>query len=220
MTGDAAFDVPTGPSCGVCGRDASTWLHHLDPDKAGFTVHGKTHVWAQQVGLCERCEQMYRAGDDAGLVAVHERTWETTAEDVEQGIRRALVVLRAADLGAVEVARWLPPGAAELAADGFVPVEYLSGAIEVELVWPLPHRRSVPETRAGMGDDDGLLWLVRSPWPAVPLTEAIDLMWQWVEQPDPASPAAPYDSRTVTSRSRDFLGRDEAWVQSYRRSLG
>ena len=228
MTGDAAFDVPedrdheapTGPTCGVCGRDAGAWMHRLDTGRAGFEVYGKPHVWADPVGLCERCERLYRAGDDEGLVAVHERTWEKTAEDVEQGIRKPLAVLRAADLGAVEVSRWLPPGSAELAAEGFVPVEYLSGAIEVEQVWPGPHRRSVPETRAGMGDDDGLMWLIRSPWPAVPVDEAVALMWDWAEQPDPASPAAPHDSEWMTKRSRDFLSRDEAWVLDHRRGRG
>jgi hypothetical protein len=64
------------------------------------------------------------------------------------------------------------------------------------------------------------MWLIRSPWPAVPVKDVVALMWHWAEQPDPAAPAAPYDSERVTSRSGDFLRRDEAWVLEYRRGRG
>lgn len=234
MTGDAAGDGapggpggrdgedPTGPSCGICGRDAGAWLHRLDGDRARFDVYGKPHVWASEVALCDRCERLYRDGDDEALAAVHhERTADMPAEDVAQLIRTPLAALRAADTGAIEVARWLPPGAAGLAAEGFVPVEYLSGGIDVPRVWPAAHRRSVPETREGLGDGDGLMWLVRSPWPALPVTEAVSLMWDWVENPDPGTPTETHeDVEWGRRRSRDFLHREQEWVLAYRRGRG
>ena len=207
-----------GPSCGVCGRSGAAWLHHLDTTAAVFDVHGKQHVWADPLGMCARCEGLYRAGDDEGLAAVDERAQGQREDPV---IRRSLAALRAADLGAVEVARWLPPGTTDLAAGGFVPVEFLTGGLDVPAVWPEPHRRSVPETRSDRSDEgDGLIWLVRSPWPAVPAGEAVALMWDWVEQSTTDRPEQEYDAGRERARCRDFLGRDQAWVLEYRRRRG
>jgi hypothetical protein len=63
------------------------------------------------------------------------------------------------------------PGVTRLQGEGFEPVEKYTGAVWVAGLWPEEHRRSVPETRAWMLEDqsDARVWLVRSPWPAIDL---------------------------------------------------
>jgi hypothetical protein len=71
------------------------------------------------------------------------------------------------------------PGAAELIAAGFEPIESLTGAVWVATVWPEEHRRTIPETRPGWLDEhsDGLVWFVRSPWPDIAPSDVLSILW-------------------------------------------
>jgi len=71
------------------------------------------------------------------------------------------------------------PGVTELIDEGFEPIEHLTGAMWVVTVWPEEHRRSVPETRPGHEELQlqGLLWLVRSPWPGLSAADALSVVW-------------------------------------------
>ena len=76
-------------------------------------------------------------------------------------------------------------GVADLRAQGFEPIEEHTGAIEVAELWPEDHRRWVSETREAWLDDtndDGRLWLVRSPWPSLSLPDALNVLWSWSER--------------------------------------
>jgi hypothetical protein len=87
------------------------------------------------------------------------------------------------------------PGVRELVADGWIPLESMTGMLRVGEVWPVAHARSVPETRADWRDDDslgpsqGLVWLVRSPWPSIAVADALNLVWSYVERDREASPS-------------------------------
>src|SRR5437763_1917831 len=61
------------------------------------------------------------------------------------------------------------PGAAGLLAEGFVPLERLTGDTRVVEAWPEEHRRVLPETRPALQTDldDDEIWFVRSPWPTI-----------------------------------------------------
>jgi hypothetical protein len=74
---------------------------------------------------------------------------------------------------------------AELATQGFEPIEAYTGAIWVAQLWPDEHRRSVAETRPVSVDEshrDGRLWLVRSPWPGLSVEDSLNVLWTWVER--------------------------------------
>jgi hypothetical protein len=75
------------------------------------------------------------------------------------------------------------PGVLVARGQGFTPIEELTGSTEVVSVWPPQHRRRVRETRAGWptDDSDGWLWLVRSPWRAVTVEDALSLVWSNAE---------------------------------------
>jgi hypothetical protein len=209
--------------CALCGVGTAAWMHRLDWDKARFRVYGKGHTWAHEVAVCERCERLYRAGDDDGLLAVHERSWQKSAEGVEEGIRNSLLAFRRADVGAVSMAEWLPPGVADAVRDGFVPIDDLLGEDWVIALWPLEHRRALPETRPGWveSSDDGMVWLVRSPWPEVPVEEAVRLMWEWVygrRSPRTGRVTAEGDA-AWQALTREFLHLDVASVLDFRSSV-
>jgi hypothetical protein len=74
-------------------------------------------------------------------------------------------------------------GVDDLRREGFTPVEELTGFVEVAMVWPDGHRRSVPETREWwLGEPlDAQLWLVRPPWPGWTLDEVLLLLWSVVD---------------------------------------
>lgn len=77
------------------------------------------------------------------------------------------------------------PGVAEIAQDGFEPLENHTGAMWVARLWPKAHRRAVAETRPEWLEDpdsDGQLWLVRSPWESLTLDDTFALLWTWVER--------------------------------------
>ncbi len=73
------------------------------------------------------------------------------------------------------------PGVAEIAAEGFTPLEEHTGALDIGTVWPEPHRRSVADTRPEPLDGSGVIWLVRSPWPGISLPQALNVVWSEVD---------------------------------------
>jgi len=101
-----ADDLPRNSvdqSCPFCGSTKVTWLHPLDRALVTFTVFGKGHTLPHFWTLCDRCEQLYRAGDDEAILrlAVAEGSWaERTLIDVDEQVRRPFEVFRRADLGA------------------------------------------------------------------------------------------------------------------------
>ncbi|MBV9099294.1 MAG: hypothetical protein JO079_14675 [Frankiaceae bacterium] len=76
------------------------------------------------------------------------------------------------------------PGVAEARAEGFTPIEELTGFAEVAMVWPEEHRHAVPETREWWLDEplDGKLWLVRPPWPGWSLDDVFTFLWSVVDE--------------------------------------
>lgn len=216
--------------CSFCQINTTEWMHRLDWDRASFRVYGKGHIWAPEVGLCGRCERLYQARDDDGLVAVYHREWQKTDEDVQEGIRNPLAAFRLADLGGASMAQWLPPGVVEATRAGFTPLSDLAGDDLVVTVWPDEHRRAVPETRPDKREfsEDGNFWLVRSPWPDIPIQEVIDLMWTWVDERHPiatrripgedaATRQARFadDERTRRDLQRQFLSLNQTAVLDY-----
>ena len=75
------------------------------------------------------------------------------------------------------------PGVADLRADGFTPIEELTGFVEVALVWPEHHRRSTPEVRDWwLGEPlNGQLWLVRPPWASWTIEEVLSFLWSVID---------------------------------------
>ena len=75
------------------------------------------------------------------------------------------------------------PGVDALRAEGFTPIEELTGFVTVALVWPEQHRRSVPETRDWWLAEplDGKVWLIRSPWPEWTLDDTFACLWSVVD---------------------------------------
>ena len=206
--------------CAFCDERRAVWIHHLDPNKAQYLIFGKGHTWADRADLCARCEQLYRAGDDEALVALRHRTWPA---DVDDSHRKAVAAFRRADLGPTPIAQWWPPGVAQLVAEGFTPLEDLTGNLEIAAAWPTLHRRSVPETRDGWDDvwDDGRCSLVRSPWPSVPLSEVIRLLWTYVDEAMPdqhrrSGPGSAEMDRQRNAAVARFLSFDEQAVAGFR----
>lgn len=172
------------PECDLCEERPAVWTHTLDLRRATFRTYGREHVWASRVALCERCEGLYAAGDDEGVVAAHARTRERTDEDGHEAVRVPLAAFRRADTGApVHRADLLPPGAAELIAQGYAPVGELTGSQIVAQVWPEAHRRTLPAAAHGGPDASGseAYVLLRSPWPGLHISTVVDRMWPWVE---------------------------------------
>ena len=76
-------------------------------------------------------------------------------------------------------------GVGELMAEGFTPIENLTGMLEVAVVWPEEHRRSVPEVRGWLLKDEqlqGRLWAVRTPWPGWTLEDVVVYLWSLADQ--------------------------------------
>lgn len=80
------------------------------------------------------------------------------------------------------------PGADDLIAAGFEPLEELTGVTWIGAQWPTAHRRALPEVRADYleaGED--VVWFVRSPWPSMTVTEVISLVWSQLPRDDESS---------------------------------
>jgi hypothetical protein len=106
-------------------------------------------------------------------------------------------------------------GVADLRAEGFEPIEEYTGFISVAQIWPEHHRRWVAETRPvwlNDTDSDGRLWLVRSPWPSLGLSESLNVLWSWTER-DHTS----LDRESYERRVGEALAWDEATAVEWHR---
>jgi hypothetical protein len=95
-------------SCAFCHSTEVTWLHPLDRELVIFRMFGRRHTLPHFWTLCERCEQLYRAGDDEAILrlAVEEGGWPgTTLIDFDEQVRQPFDVFRRADLGARPLSR-------------------------------------------------------------------------------------------------------------------
>jgi len=98
--------IPTtswGQLCAICGTADGTWVHPLDPDQVGYREYDKGHTLPGFWALCQRCEQLYRAGEDTDLVEIMKSSpdwlWDSP-RDIEECLRKPLAVFRRADKGA------------------------------------------------------------------------------------------------------------------------
>lgn len=97
-----------------------------------------------------------------------------------------------------------------------MPVEELTGDSGVAEAWPAAHRRSLPETRSErleFAPDDDRYWLIRSPWPTIPIADAFSVIWDYVH------PRAPIVDRRVDPVQHrgaiaEFASLDESYVAS------
>lgn len=103
-------------------------------------------------------------------------------------------------------------GVAELRAQGFEPVADFTGDWTVAEVWPEEHRRSVTERREWALDmpTGDRLWLIRSPWPSIALSDVFLMLWPWVERDRAREP----DVRRA--RSAELLAWDEPTAHKWR----
>jgi hypothetical protein len=212
---DAASGAISLQRCAVCQDEAAAWVHELDPELSRFRVYGKGHVWGTPAVLGEYCEVLLRRGDIEALAARHYRTREVTPEDVDEGIRNGLVALQRADLGSVPMGEWVPAGVVDAAQEGFVPLGDLTGDPDVASEWPEAHCRAVPESRPGSTEfsDDGMYWMVRSPWQGIAIQDVIRLRWEWLEERHPLmGRVTPEDESARHAAGREFMRLDDASV--------
>jgi hypothetical protein len=156
-------------------RQIPEWVEHLN--------------WqiGWQIALCDRCHQDYLSDRDDALA----RAWLEDQRGDGSEARQVVEVVRARQ-SEPPIARSeaIVPGVAEVIAAGFTPIENLTGMVEVALVWPEEHRRSIPEVRPWALEDErlqGQLWSVRSPWPDLNLEDVFLCLWSVVdahEDPD------------------------------------
>lgn len=95
-------DLPTtseDQDCAFCGTTPS-WVHPLDAEKSSFSHNGQRYLMPTFWTICDRCEGLYVASDDAQLAAVN-RQYER--ESLEASVA-AVAAFRAADLGRRELA--------------------------------------------------------------------------------------------------------------------
>ena len=101
-----------------------------------------------------------------------------------------------------------------LLAQGLKPIEEFTGAVWVAQLWPENHRGWVPETRPvwlNDADSDGRLWLVRSPWPSLDLTDSLNVLWSWAERD------ATHDMEELRRRVSEALAWDEPTAVEWHR---
>lgn len=68
MTGLRRWAVDTTGHCTFCESSDTVWQHDLNSSLCSFrTMFGKGTVWADSHKLCDRCEQLYNAGEYAEL---------------------------------------------------------------------------------------------------------------------------------------------------------
>jgi hypothetical protein len=192
--------------CELCHAGEGEWVHQLDPAKLEFRKYGKGHTWADQVRVCERCDQLLRDQEFEALVALQVGVDPLTPGAIEEEIRKPFAVYCAAYLRTVSRDDLLPLGVRALRSEGFVPVGELTGEPDFAQGWPVQHRRSIPETRPlkGLGEwtiDDELFWLIRSPWPNISLTDAFEVVWDYVHLRGPI-----VDSRIDPDQQRAAIG--------------
>jgi hypothetical protein len=160
--------------------------------------------------VCDRCDRLLRERDVEGLVAVHSGAADRTGPDLGELVRGGIHALLVADLGGQDIARERPVGYAALVAEGFTPLENITGALHLAQAWPAEHRRALPATDP---DDaswlpDGQHWFIRSPWASIPLAPLFDLVLRTLDAAfDRDRP--PFDDETAHAVVRDLLSRSE-----------
>jgi hypothetical protein len=172
--------VSTGQRCFFCADPEWVWVYLLR----------QLPEWVQrldwwinwQIALCDRCHQDYLNARDDALA----QAWLDHQGSDESKARQVVEVVRARQ-SEPPIARSeaIVPGVTEVIATGFTPVENLTGMLEVALVWPEDHRRSIPEVRPWALADErlqGQLWLVRSPWPGLTLDDVFLCLWSVVDK--------------------------------------
>lgn len=103
--------VPSGvPTCTLCQVNEAIWICNLDQDRARFTVYGDGHIWSSRIRVCERCEQLVRVGDLAGLTAADPRSSSLQPNDVEEQVRNGLRALTGSVVRVEPIDDVLPPG--------------------------------------------------------------------------------------------------------------
>lgn len=105
---DAAPTSGRDQSCAFCATQDVAWVHPLARDLVAYCVYGKGHTLPTFWVLCDRCEQMYAAGDVDAAVQVMRSSdgWSWVAdEEVAECIRQPLEVFRRSDLGARPLTR-------------------------------------------------------------------------------------------------------------------
>ncbi|AKU15579.1 hypothetical protein VV02_06425 [Luteipulveratus mongoliensis] len=184
-----------------CG-DRSVWVRQLDPDKATFRMYGKGHTFAHDMTLCDDCEQRWQADDIATLIERFRHSDEHFGDEAELMVS---VVRRAGEgLSATPYDDHFPAGVKELRAQGFVPLQELTGLDEVWRVWPELHRRSVPETRPEWSPATEC-WLVRSPSTDLEPEHYLGAIWRLAEAGYPAEISNDeYWSRVERAAARVF----------------
>lgn len=217
-----ADDAPTrGPGvCSFCGEPSAVWLHPLDPERTGFLVYGKGHTLPTFWMLCDRCETVYRSGNDDDAVAIMRasRHPDVDDRDVAELLRKPVAALRSSDRGARRLDTSEPPAVAEARARGFVPLREVSGAgDELGPLWPAEHRLWLDDLGPTDLEDefDEVLdrWSVRSPWPRVSVAQVLNALWRRVSQTTGPRPRRPEEDHPLileffTSSETDVM----AWA--------
>jgi hypothetical protein len=179
-----------GQSCALCGTRDVAWVHPLASDRVAYVKYGQGYTLPNFWALCERCEAVYASGDDDAAVEVmrsSEGGWSGVPdEDVAECVHKPLGVFRGADLGARRFEPE-PPSLVEARAHGFAPLRAFTGAAHtLGPLWPAEHRAWLDELGPISFEEPAPAprdrWLVRSPWPALSVEQALAVLWPWVER--------------------------------------
>jgi hypothetical protein len=186
---------PDGPSslgrrgsgtCTFCQSVDTVWQHDLNASSSTFrTLFGKGSIWGNSQRLCDRCEQLYNAGDYAALARLQTADPPSHQDELADNLIGLAAFCRA-DRGPREL---------QLAnfAPGFEPWAEYTGADFVFGVWP-EHRRTV-----FLGVE-----LIASPWPSLDLAAVFRVVWSWVERD------RSLDVTVMTARAAEALAWSEA----------
>ena len=180
---DELLPVSTGGSCLFCGTRDWEWVYLLLREPEWVKQLDWTIGW--DVVMCDACRGHYDRGEDEVLVRKLVEQRDREDFDEAQAQLLAKVVRERQSEPPIPRRDAIVPGVAELMSEGFTPIEDLTGAESVALVWPEEHRRSVPEVRAWMLEHkelQGRLWAVRSPWPGIPLKDVFRCLWSVVDR--------------------------------------
>ncbi|MFL6237902.1 MAG: hypothetical protein ACJ735_00220 [Actinomycetes bacterium] len=174
--------ISTGNHCLFCGRADWAWAYLLRDVPEWVEQLGWTFGWT--VVMCDPCHRHYEQGEDDALVRAH--LAQAEPEEDETQLRLWLRVVRAQQSDpAIPRGEAIVPGADDLMAEGFVPIENLTGFREVATVWPEEHRRSIPEVRPFVLEEEGpnaRLWAIRPPWPGWTHDDVFTCLWSVVDR--------------------------------------
>jgi hypothetical protein len=173
--------VSAGSDCLFCGSADWTWVYLLQREPEWVREHDRTLGW--HVMMCDSCHHYYENGDDALLVYAHLNQPEPEADESEAHEWVRVVRARQSE-PAIARADAIVPAVADLIAQGFTPIENLTGAHDIASVWPEEHRRSIPEVREWALNDPKAqqrLWAVRAPWPGWTLRDVFTYLWSMVD---------------------------------------